>query len=152
MEDYRNHQKWLEQYPNLGVYRYTGLNQNGIFYGPHIERLAANYRNVFFKTATNTALDIDNPNHLKDSFQIMKLVHHYLPNTIIPTEISYDYGILSYCQHLLQILQYMIEYNQTKKNIQLNDNIQLIEDNITMLLSQVDPNLVKKYFPDFIIE
>ena len=68
----------------------------------------------------------------------------YLPNTIIPTEISYDYGILSYCQHLLQILQYMVEYNQTEQNIQLNDNIRLVEENIAMLLSQVDNNLVKR--------
>ena len=152
VEDYNNHQEWLKQYPDLGMYRYTGLNQNGIFYGPHVERLAANYRNVFFKTAANTALDINKPDHLENSFKIMKLIHQYLPNTIIPTDISYDYGILSYCQHLLQILQYMVEYNQTEQNIQLNDNIQLVEENIVMLLSQVDNNLVKKYFPDFIIE
>tara|TARA_B110000014_G_scaffold121656_1_gene83590 strand:- start:639 stop:3788 length:3150 start_codon:yes stop_codon:yes gene_type:complete len=152
IEDYKNHQKWIKKYPDLGLYRYTGLNQKGIFYGPHIERLAANYRNVFFKTATNIALDIKEENHLRDSFQIMELIHQYLPNTIIPTEISYDYGVLSYCQHLLQILQYIIVDNQNKKNVQLENDIQLIENNIMTLLSNVDPELVKKYFPDFIAE
>jgi len=147
--DYEQYMKWLDEYPGLGIYRYNKLDDQEIFYGPNIERLAANYRNVFFKTATNIALDLDRKNHLLKSFDIINLNDQYFPSDVIPTEISYDYGALSYCQSMLQVLQYKIEQNQLQKNTELENDIKLIEKNITLLLSNVNPELVQKYFPDF---
>ena len=99
---------------------FTGINEHikkkaMIFYGPNIERLAANYRNVFFRTGTNIALDLNRKNHLQSSFDIIQLNDLYFPNDVIPTEISYDYGALSYCQSMLQVLQYKIEQNQNSE-------------------------------------
>lgn len=148
-KDYTQHMKWLEDYPKLGIYRYNKLDQPGIFYGPNIERLAANYRNVFFRTGTNIALDLNRENHLENSFDIIQLNDLYFPKEVIPTEISYDYGALSYCQSMLQVLQYKIEQNQLISDDKLEKEIQLIDENITLLLSNVNPELVKKYFPDF---
>ncbi len=148
-DDYEQYMKWIEIYPELGIYRYSKLDTPGIFYGPNIERLAANYRNVFFKTGTNIALDLDRKNHLLKSFEIINLNNQYFPSNVIPTEISYDYGALSYCQSMLQVLQYKIEQNELEKNNQLEIDIQLIDQNISLLLSNVNPELVKKYFPDF---
>ena len=133
-----------------GIYRYQNLDKEGVFYGPNIERLAANYRNVFFKTATNIALDLNRSNHLNESFKIINLMNEYFPRHIIPTEISYDYGALSFCQSLLQVIQYKIEQNPNDFN--LDENMKLIDSNIQNLLSTVDPKLVKKYFPDFYIQ
>ena len=148
-QDYIQYKKWLKEYPTLGIYRYNQLDQKGIFYGPNIERLAANYRNIFFKTATNIALDLKRKEHLKNSFMIINLVDQYLPSKVIPTEISYDYGALSYCQSLLQVLQYKIEQNNNQENSELKNDIEFVENNITLLLSKVNSELVKKYFPDF---
>ena len=50
---------------------------------------------------------------------------------------------------MLQVLQYKIEQNQTISNLELEKEIQFIDKNITSLLSNVNPELVKKYFPDF---
>ena len=133
-----------------GIYRYNQLDTEGIFYGPNIERLAANYRNIFFKTATNIALDFNRKNHLQESFAIIDLMNEYLPSNVIPTEISYDYGALSFCQSLLQVIQFKIEQNIS--DISFNQEIELVDKNITNLLSTVNPQLVKKYFPDFYIE
>ena len=133
-----------------GIYRYNQLDTEGIFYGPNIERLAANYRNIFFKTATNIALDFNRKNHLQESFAIIDLMNEYLPSNVIPTEISYDYGALSFCQSLLQVIQFKIEQNIN--DISFNQEIELVDKNITNLLSTVNPQLVKKYFPDFYIE
>tara|TARA_Y100000768_G_scaffold160267_2_gene119806 strand:+ start:702 stop:3770 length:3069 start_codon:yes stop_codon:yes gene_type:complete len=133
-----------------GIYRYQNLDKEGVFYGPNIERLAANYRNVFFKTATNIALDLNRSNHLNESFKIINLMNEYFPRHIIPTEISYDYGALSFCQSLLQVIQYKIEQNPN--DFSLDENMKLIDSNIQNLLSTVDPKLVKKYFPDFYIQ
>jgi len=133
-----------------GIYRYKNLDKEGVFYGPNIERLAANYRNVFFKTATNIALDLNRSNHLNESFKIINLMNEYFPRHIIPTEISYDYGALSFCQSLLQVIQYKIEQNPN--DFSLDENMKLIDSNIQNLLSTVDPKLVKKYFPDFYIQ
>ena len=133
-----------------GIYRYNQLDTEGIFYGPNIERLAANYRNIFFKTATNIALDFNRKNHLQESFTIIDLMNEYLPINVIPTEISYDYGALSFCQSLLQVMQFKIEQNIS--DISFNQEIELVDKNITNLLSTVNPQLVKKYFPDFYIE
>ena len=133
-----------------GIYRYNQLDTEGIFYGPNIERLAANYRNIFFKTATNIALDFNRKNHLQESFTIIDLMNEYLPSNVIPTEISYDYGALSFCQSLLQVIQFKIEQNIN--DISFNQEIELVDKNITNLLSTVNPQLVKKYFPDFYIE
>ena len=149
-EDYIQYQEWLKEYKNLGTYRYNKLNTKGIFYGPNIERLAANYRNVFFKTATNIALDLEQDNHIENSFDIVSLLNIYFPADVIPTEISYDYGALSYCQSLFQILQYKI--NTTQNNQELENTITLIEKNVTSLLSTVSDNLVQQYFPDFYIK
>ena len=148
-KDYNQYMSWVNEYPELGIYRYNKLDQAGIFYGPNIERLAANYRNVFFRTGTNIALDLNRKNHLQSSFDIIQLNDLYFPNDVIPTEISYDYGALSYCQSMLQVLQYKIEQNQTISNLELEKEIQFIDKNITSLLSNVNPELVKKYFPDF---
>ena len=76
-------------------------------------------------------------------------MNEYFPRHIIPTEISYDYGALSFCQSLLQVIQYKIEQNPNDFN--LDENMKLIDSNIQNLLSTVDPKLVKKYFPDFYI-
>ena len=146
-EDYIEYQTWREEYPNIGTYRYTNLDQKGIYYGPHIERLAANYRNVFFKTAANIALDLERDNHLTESFEIINLMLEYFPADVIPTEISYDYGALSYCQSLLQVLQFKIQTGSIFEN-----EAALIDQNITSLLSTVTPELVQKYFPDFYIK
>ncbi len=148
-DDYKQYMKWLEKYPTLGIYRYNKLNAPGIFYGPNIERLAANYRNVFFKTGTNIALDLERKDHLLTSFDIINLNHQYFPSEVIPTEISYDYGALSYCQSMLQVLQYKIESNAMQQNNKLENEIKLIDQNITELLKTVNPELVQKYFPDF---
>ena len=151
-DDYKKYMKWIEQYPELGIYRYNKLNTPGIFYGPNIERLAANYRNVFFKTGTNIALDLERKNHLLTSFDIINLNHEYFPSDVIPTEISYDYGALSYCQSMLQVLQYKIESNAMQQNANLENEITLIDQNITELLKTVTPELVQQYFPDFYIQ
>ena len=148
-EDYIQYQQWLKEYKNLGTYRYNKLNTKGIFYGPNIERLAANYRNVFFKTATNLALNVERENHFQEGFSIIDLANNYFPSEVIPTEISYDYGALSYSQALLQVLQYKIDKNNNQENVKLKNDIELVEKNITLLLSKVNSELVKKYFPDF---
>ncbi len=144
-QDYNNHYKNQEE--GFGVYRYNKLDTEGIFYGPNIERLAANYRNVFFKTAANIALDLERDNHLTESFEIINLMLEYFPADVIPTEISYDYGALSYCQSLLQVLQFKIQTGSIFEN-----EAALIDQNITSLLSTVTPELVQKYFPDFYIK
>ena len=77
-------------------------------------------------------------------------MNEYLPSNVIPTEISYDYGALSFCQSLLQVIQFKIEQNIS--DISFNQEIELVDKNITNLLSTVNPQLVKKYFPDFYIE
>ena len=133
-----------------GIYRYNQLDNEDIFYGPNIERLAANYRNIFFKTATNIALDFNRKNHLQESFDIIDLMNEYFPSNVIPTEISYDYGALSFCQSLLQVIQFKIEQNINE--LSFNEEIELVDRNIRNLLSTVNPELVKKYFPDFYIQ
>jgi len=133
-----------------GIYRYNQLDNEDIFYGPNIERLAANYRNIFFKTATNIALDFNRKNHFKESFDIIDLMNEYFPSNVIPTEISYDYGALSFCQSLLQVIQFKIEQNINE--LSFNEEIELVDRNIRNLLSTVNPELVKKYFPDFYIQ
>ena len=77
-------------------------------------------------------------------------MNEYLPSNVIPTGIQYDYGALSFCQSLSKVIQFKIEQNIT--DISFNQDIELVDKNITNLLSTVNPQLVKKYFPDFYIE
>ena len=194
-EDYIEYQTWLEEYPNIGTYRYTNLDQKGIYYGPHIERLAANYRNVFFKAAEKIALNdglvseyyivqkfdgnsaniyqelpqiegVQTPNYnetnnnkdnysinknmpdnknLDNSFKILNLLHEYYPSDVIPTETSYDYGALGYCQLLLQIEM----YKQINENSYSIENEEKVTNQVASLLKGVNSKLVEKYFPDF---
>ena len=95
-------------------------------------------------------MDLEQDNHIENSFDIVSLLNIYFPSDVIPTEISYDYGALSYCQSLFQILQYKI--NTTQNNQELENTITLIEKNVTSLLSTVSDNLVQQYFPDFYIK
>ena len=146
-EDYIQHQKWLEKYPEIGTYRYTNLDRTGIYYGPNIERLAANYRNVFFKTATNLILNDQDPKYIEKSFNVLDLSNRYYPNTVIPTETAYNYAALGYCQLVLQIASYKM-INEDPSEIE--KMIEKMESKIGLLLSTVDQKLVEKYFPEFL--
>ena len=53
---------------------------------------------------------------------------------------------------MLQVLQYKIESNAMQQNANLENEITLIDQNITELLKTVTPELVQKYFPDFYIQ
>ena len=146
-EDYIQHQKWLEKYPEIGTYRYTNLDRTGVYYGPNIERLAANYRNVFFKTATNLILNDQDPKYIEKSFNVLDLSNRYYPNTVIPIETAYNYAALGYCQLVLQIASYkMINEDATE----IEKMIGKMENKIGLLLSTVDQKLVEKYFPEFL--
>ena len=86
----------------------------------------------------------DNKN-LDNSFKILNLLHEYYPSDVIPTETSYDYGALGYCQLLLQIEM----YKQINENSYSIENEEKVTNQVASLLKGVNSKLVEKYFPDF---
>ena len=53
---------------------------------------------------------------------------------------------------LLDLRTYAMQQNAMQQNANLENEITLIDQNITELLKTVTPELVQKYFPDFYIQ
>jgi len=140
-EDYLEYQGWLNKFPEIGLYRYTNLDQPGIYYGSNIERLISNYKNVFFKTSKHILLN-EKYEYLKNSFDLLNLLNIYYPDTVIPKEFSYDVEALQYCQ----LLSTFINYKQINKEDD-DDDTEKIMNQIKLILQTVNPKLVEQYFP-----
>ena len=94
------------------TYRFTNLNKEGIFYGPHIERIAAVYRNIFHETANHMVVSINSENNIQTSFAIRQLLNETIPNSIVPEmEEMAAYRTWEYYDSIIRYCMFMKEYN-----------------------------------------
>ena len=93
------------------TYRFTNLNKTGIFYGPHIERIAAVYRNIFHEAANHMVVSINSENNIQASFAIRELLNEYIPNTVVPEmEEMAAYRTWEYYDSIIRYCMFMNEY------------------------------------------
>ena len=69
---------------NAAVDKFRNLNENGIFYGPHIERIAAVYRNIFQEASNQMVVNFNQNNNIQKSFEIREKLNSLIPNNIVP--------------------------------------------------------------------
>ena len=94
-------------------------------------------------------MDVKENNNILNGFEIIKLSNQYFPQQILPTDITYDYGIISYCQQVLSVINYMV-VNNSKTEKEIETDLVIIENNMYQLLSKVDPKLVQRYLPELL--
>ena len=93
------------------TYKFTNLNKEGIFYGPHIERIAAVYRNIFHETANHMVVSINTNNNIETSFAVRELLNEYIPNTIVPEMKEMEaYRTWEYYDSIIRYCMFMQEY------------------------------------------
>ena len=93
------------------TYQFTNLNKTGIFYGPHIERIAAVYRNIFHEASNHMAVSINLENNIQASFAIRKLLNEYIPNTVVPEmEQMAAYRKWEYYDSIIRYCMFMNEH------------------------------------------
>ena len=88
-------------------------------------------------------------NNIQKGFEIIKQSNQYFPHQILSTDITYDYGMISYCQQVLSVINYMVANNNKKESDLLMD-MDIIENNMYQLLSKVDPRLIERYLPELL--
>ena len=94
-------------------------------------------------------MDVKENNNILNGFEIIKLSNQYFPQQILPTDITYDYGIISYCQQVLSVINYMV-VNNSKTEKEIETDLVIIENNMYQLLSKVDTKLVQRYLPELL--
>ena len=113
------HTSLRDRYMNLektmflidSVYQFRNLNKAGIFYGPHIERIAAVYRNIFQEASNQMVVNFNQKNNIQKSFEIREKLNGLIPNDIVPemeqmiTYRTWEYyeTILGYCAYMHQV-------------------------------------------------
>ena len=113
------HTSLRDRYMNLektmflidSIYQFRNLNENGIFYGPHIERIAAVYRNIFQEASNQMVVNFNQNNNIQKSFEIREKLDSLIPNNIVPemeqmiTYRTWEYyeTILGYCAYMHKI-------------------------------------------------
>ena len=99
------------------TYQFTNLNKTGIFYGPHIERIAAVYRNIFHEAANHMVVSINSENNIETSFAIRELLNEYIPNTIVPEMAEMAaYRTWEYYDSIIRYCMFMNEYGEGLPN------------------------------------
>ena len=84
---------------------------NRIFYGTHIERIAAVYRNIFQEASNQMVVNFNKNNNIQKSFEIREKLNSLIPNNIVPemeqmiTYRTWEYyeTILGYCAYMHQV-------------------------------------------------
>tara|TARA_B100001142_G_scaffold142371_1_gene143571 strand:- start:2229 stop:5219 length:2991 start_codon:yes stop_codon:yes gene_type:complete len=124
------------------TYQFRNLDKEGIFYGPHIERIAAVYRNIFHETANHMVVSINSENNIQTSFAIRQLLNETIPNTIVPEmEEMAAYRTWEYYDSIIRYCMFMKEY---KNGVDKKDMV-FIEQNMPDLyeyLSTQFPELI----------
>ena len=125
------------------TYKYTNLNKTGIFYGPHIERIVAVYRNIFQEAANHMVVNLNESNNIQKSFEIIEKVNQYIPNTVVPEmEQMALYRQWEYYDSIIRYCMFMKEYGQGIPN----NTIIFIQNNMPELY-----NYLETQFPELII-
>ena len=124
------------------TYQFRNLDKEGIFYGPHIERIAAVYRNIFHETANHMVVSINSENNIQTSFAIRQLLNETIPNTIVSEmEEMAAYRTWEYYDSIIRYCMFMKEY---KNGVDKKDMV-FIEQNMPDLyeyLSTQFPELI----------
>jgi len=99
------------------IYKFRNLNKSGIFYGPHIERIAAVYRNVFQETANHMVVNLNENNNIQKSYQIRERLNYYIPSEIVPeTEQMKAYRNWEYYDGIIRYCMFQKKYNDGISN------------------------------------
>ena len=125
------------------TYKFTNLNKSGIFYGPHIERIAAVYRNIFHEAANHIVLNPSLENNIETSFYIRELLNEYIPNSVVPEmEQMATYRKWEYYDSIIRYCMFM-----EQNNIDIpNETIIFIKMNMSDLYEYLEtqfPQLIK---------
>ena len=124
-------------------YRFTNLNKSGIFYGPHIERIAAVYRNIFHEAANHMVVNLKQENNIEASFLIRESLNEYIPNTVVPEmEQMIAYRMWEYYDNIIRYCMFINEFG----NGIPDDTKKFIADNMPDLYDYLEnqfPQLIK---------
>ena len=167
-EDFQKRWENINSESAEGIYRYTNLNNSDVYYGPHIQRLSANYRNLFYTIAQNSlrntdALNIKYENFnestiyddieklkpmIDDCFNVLNSSFTYFPINILPTDYGYLNELIKISEHLRKNI--ILDYASRKGLHEPLDSIQYsilygIADSVNKIIGDRLENTLMHY-------
>ena len=163
--DFKKTEKMLNE-----VYQYRNLSNDKVFYGPHIQRVAGSYRNLYFTTASNIIINLlypslnilENDYNIEESFKLIQNAEQNIPYYIIEKDITHNVNTYNYINILAIYYGDKIEKNTlTEQNLieikkadklisNLSENLkkEFINAYDKRMVALLDDD-IRKYFPLF---
>ena len=81
---YRSEEYWDQINSGHGIYRYTNLDNQDVYYNENIQRLIQNYRSSFLQLGLQNLYSSD-PKGKQKTLKLLDMMDDYFPSQIIPT-------------------------------------------------------------------